>query len=119
MSDSIREKVDDLNARILEGDILGAFEEYYAEDVVMEEGDDRREGKEANREYEEQFVNAIQEFRAAEVKAVAVNEEDGVAFVEWYMDFTLDGVGDVEQKQTAVQYWKDGQIVHEKFYKIG
>ncbi len=119
MSDSIRAKVDDLNARILEGDILGAFEEYYAENVVMEEDDVRREGKEANREYEEQFVNAITDFRAAEVKAVAVNEEDGVAFVEWYMDFTLEGVGDVEQKQTAVQYWEDGQVVHEKFYKIG
>ncbi|MGM0706003.1 MAG: nuclear transport factor 2 family protein, partial [Bacteroidota bacterium] len=59
MSDSIRAKVDDLNARILEGDILGAFEEYYAENIVMEEDDVRREGKEENRAYEEQFVNGL------------------------------------------------------------
>ncbi len=119
MSDSLRAKVDDLNAKILEGKILEAFDQYYAEDVVMEEDDVRREGFEANREYEEQFVNGLTEFRAAEIKSIAVNEEDGVAFIEWYMDFTLEGVGDVEQQQTAVQYWEDGKIVHEKFYKIG
>jgi hypothetical protein len=33
---------------------------------------------------------------------------------------TLEGVGEVEQEQVSVRVWNDdGQITHEKFYKIG
>ncbi len=115
---SLRKHVDELNAMILDGKILEAFDKFYADDVVMEEGDDRREGFEANRVYEEQFVNSLTAFRSAEVRSVAVNEDDGVASVEWYMDFSLDGVGDVEVEQVALQRWDDGKVVHERFYKL-
>jgi len=39
-----------------------------------------------------------------------------VAFIEWFMDFTHSAWGDLVQEQVAVQRWKDGQIVHERFY---
>jgi len=110
----------ELNDMILQGKILEAFEEFYAEDVVMEEGDQRREGKDANREYEEQFVGALQEFRSAKIHARAVDQENHTTFSEWENDFTLEGVGDVLQKQVSVRTWnEDGQIVNEKFYRIG
>ena len=49
-----RSLVEALNARILGGDILGAFEEYYADDVVMSENaGEPRTGKDENRKYEE------------------------------------------------------------------
>lgn len=116
---SIREKVDDLNARILQGDILGAFEDYYADDVVMtDQGQPPREGKAVNRQYEEAFVNGLTEFRGAEVKAVGIDEEAGKAFVEWHFDFTHSAYGDQKYDQVAVQTWEDGQIVEERFYKI-
>ena len=115
----IRERVDELNQMIQEGKILQAFDKFYADDIVMEEDGDARVGFEANREYEENFVSSIEEFRAAEVKSVAVDEENNVSFVEWHLDFTLEGVGDVEQNQVAVQRWSDGQIHNEKFYKLG
>ena len=110
----------ELNQRVLEGDILGAFEDFYAEEVVMQEDDKKRVGKDANREYEEQFVNALEAFHKGEVTAVGIDEENSVTFSEWDMEFTLDGVGRVEQKQVAVRTWNDdGKIVNEKFYKIG
>lgn len=110
----------ELNDMILKGEILDAFEKFYAEDVVMEEGDQRREGKDENREYEKQFVGALTEFRSAEIKARAIDEDNRVTFSEWENDFTLEGVGDVLQKQVAVRTWnEDGQITHEKFYTIG
>ena len=109
-----------LNEMILQGKILQAFDKYYADDIVMEEEDKRREGKEANRKYEEQFVNSLEEFHSAEIKARGVDEDNRVTFSEWENEMTLEGVGRVEQKQVAVRTWNDeGQITHEKFYKIG
>jgi hypothetical protein len=110
----------ELNDKILQGEILEAFEEFYAEDIVMEEGDDRRVGKDENREYEEQFVNSLEQFHSAEIKARAVDQENNVTFSEWENHMTLEGVGRVEQKQISVRTWnEDGQITNEKFYKIG
>lgn len=109
-----------LNDMILQGKILEAFDKFYAEDVVMEEDGDERVGKEANREYEEQFVNSLAEFHGAEIKARSVDEENNVTFSEWHNDMTLEGVGRVEQKQVSVRSWNDdGQITREKFYKLG
>ena len=116
---SIRKKVDDLNHQILNGQILPAFEQYYAEDVVMtDQGQPPRTGKSVNREYEEAFVNGLTEFRGAEVKSVAVDEQANKAFVEWHFDFTHKDYGDQKYDQVAVQTWDDGQIVEERFYKI-
>ncbi|MEM6327828.1 MAG: nuclear transport factor 2 family protein [Bacteroidota bacterium] len=116
---SLRQHVDDLNARILSGDILGAFEHYYAEDVVMiDGGQPPREGKDANRAYEEAFVGGLTEFRGAAVKAVGIDEEAGKALVEWHFDFTHKDFGDQTYDQVAAQTWRDGQIVEERFYKL-
>lgn len=118
---SLRQHVDDLNQMILSGDILGAFEKYYAEDVVMSDNNqDHRRGKDRNRQHEEQFVGGIKAFHGAEVKNSVVNETgdgSGVAMSEWFMHFDHQAYGDdVKLEQVAVQEWKDGQIVRETFY---
>lgn len=114
---SLKDKVNDLNTMVLQGQILEAFDTYYADDVVMQENDQEpRAGKAANRAYEEQFVNGLTEFRDAEIKAQAVNEEDGVAATQWYMDFTHSAYGDVEREQVSVQHWEDGKVVRERFF---
>ncbi len=116
---TIQESVTDLNQRILQGDILGAFEDYYADDVVMiDAGQPPRVGKDVNRKYEEVFVNGLTEFRNAEVKSVGFDEQAGKALVEWHFDFTHSDFGDQTYDQVAVQTWKDGKITEERFYKI-
>ncbi len=110
----------ELNDMILQGKILEAFEEFYADDIVMEEDGKKREGKAANREYEEQFVDALEEFHDAEIRSRAVDAENNVTLSEWFNDMTLEGVGRVQQEQVAVRTWnEDGQITNEKFYKLG
>ena len=109
-----------LNQMILNGKILEAFDKFYADDIVMKEDDNERVGKETNREYEEQFVNSLEAFHAAEIVSRAVDEENNVTLSEWHNEMTLEGVGRVEQKQVAVRQWnEDGQITEEKFYKLG
>lgn len=105
----------ELNQAILGGDILGAFEKNYAEDVVMQENaKEPRHGKDANRKIEEEFVNSVEEFHGAEVTASAV--EGNVAFTEWVMDITFKGGGRTKMQQVAVRRWKNGQVVSERFY---
>lgn len=115
----LRSKIDELNQMILNGQILEGFKKFYSKDIVMEEEGNKREGWDANLEYEKQFVNGLSEFRGADVLGVAVDEENQKTFVEWYFDFTLEGVGDLEFNQVAVQTWENGKIVNEKFYKLG
>lgn len=115
MSD-LRAAIEDLNNLVLGGEALEAFDKYYADDCVMQEDNmEPVRGKAENRAHEEEFLNAVTEFRSAEVKAVAVG--DGVTMVEWHFDYTHAEWGDMKYDQVAVQRWRDGQIVHERFYK--
>lgn len=114
---SLREHVNNLNNMILQGQILDAFDKYYAEDVQMAEvGQEPRVGKAACRQFEEAFVSSLTAFRGAEVKAVTTDEENGVAMVEWFFDYTHKDWGDRTYDQVTVQHWKEGEIVKETFY---
>ena len=111
----LRTSVDQLNQLILEGKILEGFEKFYADDVVMQDNDyPQRIGKEVNRQYEEDFVNGLTEFRGAKVVNTVVS--DGVVAVEWWFDYTHKDYGIRNYTQLSVQRWKNGKIVEEKFY---
>ena len=73
-----------------------------------------RVGKQANREYEQQFMEMVEEWHNADVKSVAVGKD--LTTVEWEMEMTLKGIGRVKRNQVSVQRWKDGQIINERFY---
>lgn len=103
-----------LNTMILEGKALDAFEEFYADDVVMSEPTGRREGKAANREYEQQFFASVKEFHGAEVLSSAV--EGDVSLSEWKMDITFKDGNRVVLEQIARRRWQDGKVVDERFY---
>ena len=111
----LRTEVDQLNQMILEGKILDAFEKFYDETVVMQDNDyPARDGKEINRQFEEAFVNGITEFRGAKVLNTIIS--DDIAVVEWWFDYTHKEYGTRNYRQVAVQRWKNGKIVEEKFY---
>ena len=111
----LKAAIQDINDKILNGKALEAFETYYADDIVMQENEEAPwEGKDFNRKREEAFFANITEFRHAEVLSFAVG--DDVTMVEWHMDYTHKEWGDMNYKQVAVQRWKDGKIVHERFY---
>ena len=110
-----KELVEDLNKMISEGKIMEAFEKYYAEDVTMQENEEApRIGKEASRAYEKAFVEGILEIHAANTLGIAAG--DNYSVIESFMDLTHKDWGRSARTQVAVQHWKDGQIVAEKFY---
>ena len=114
---TIKESIDHINGQIMQGNILGVFDEMYADNVVMQENSDEpRTGKAANRAYEEQFVAALETFHGAEIRSVNVNEEAGTSSVEWMMDMSLKGMGRMVREQVAIQRWENGKVVSERFY---
>ena len=112
---NIAERDQALNDRVLGGDILGAFEEFYHPEVSMQEGSkEPTVGKDANREREKQFVESIGEFHGAGITATASSGE--TTFSEWWMDVTFKDGTRKKLEQVAVRRWQDGQVAEERFY---
>jgi ketosteroid isomerase-like protein len=104
-----------LNDQIVRGDILGAFDRFYADDVTMQENNEQPTiGKAANRKREEEFVGSVEKIHGVKVLASAVNGD--TTFGEWEFDATYKGGTRIKMSQVAVRHWKNGQIVQERFY---
>ena len=102
-----------VNDMILGGKAMEAFEQFYADDVAMQENaDEPMRGKDANRKREEEFFSAIE---SAQLVGSAVSVDR--SYSEWDWDVTLKGVGRIRMCQVAVRQWKDGKVVYERFYK--
>ncbi len=106
---------DQLNQMILSGKVLEAFEQFYADDVVMRENaEEPRKGKETNRKFEQEFMAKVEQFHGASLGASALNAD--ISFSEWEWDITFKGGPRVRMSQVAVRRWKDGKVSHERFY---
>ncbi|PKN58924.1 MAG: polyketide cyclase [Deltaproteobacteria bacterium HGW-Deltaproteobacteria-14] len=104
-----------VNELILSGKAIEAFDEFYADDVVMQENSEAPfVGKALNRKRELEFFGSIEEFFGATLVASAVNGDTSLS--QWSWDLSFVGVGRVEMNQVAVRTWKDGKIVHERFF---
>jgi ketosteroid isomerase-like protein len=104
-----------LNEAILTGKALEAFEQYYADDVVMQENSEEpRLGKDLNRKFEVEFFSSLAEFHEGKLVSSAVNGD--VTFGEWFMDVSFKNGHRMKAAQVAVRRWKNGKVVHERFY---
>ncbi len=70
-------------------------------------------GKAANLERERAFFDAIQ---VHEHRARAFAVAGDFATIEWIVEFTAPNGQRVRLEQVAVQRWRDGRIVDERFY---
>ena len=101
-------KIDDLNDLVLQGKALEAFEEYYHDEVIMQENEDSPTvGKEANRQREIDFFSSITEFRSAKPLKITIGED--VSMVQWQYDYTHKDWGVRNYSQVSVQEWKEGK----------
>jgi hypothetical protein len=108
-------RLNNLHQYIREGQIFEAMHEFYARDVVMQENADTPTvGLDANIEREKQFLNAVKEWKGFEVKSIGIG--GGVAFYEAVLDWIATDGRPVHREQIAVSRWRDGKIVHERFY---
>jgi ketosteroid isomerase-like protein len=112
---TLRHRVNTLNTMIKQGRIMDAMNEFYADDVVMAENDaEPTVGLEANLVREREFVDNTQ-WHGLELEDVVIDGD--TVMVRWWMDFTNRSYGQrLAFTQVAVQKWRDGKIVDERFY---
>lgn len=103
-----------LNRLILEGRALEAFEQFYSEDIVMQENTDPPVvGKERNRAREQAFFGAL-----ADIGVTLLGSAVGgdVAYSEWIYELTFKDGRKVALTEVTARRWRDGQVAHERFY---
>ena len=114
---TIRQRVDDLIDYVNNGKIIEALDEFYDDRVEMRENSEPPTvGKEANRERENRFLASVKDWKWTRWHSVAVNEDDGVAALEYSFQFVNTDGETVTYEQASIQRWKDGKIVSERFY---
>lgn len=104
-----------LNELVFSGKAMEAFEELYAEDIVMQENTEPEcVGKALNRKREQEFFATVEAWHGGGVTANAAHGD--VSFSESTMDVTLKGVGRIQIAQVTVRKWRAGKVIRERFY---
>jgi ketosteroid isomerase-like protein len=112
---NLQQRLNDLFSYIRQGKIIEAMDEFYDQDTVMQENaNPQTKGLAANIEREKQFMNGVKEWKGFNVTASAVG--DNVTFYECNIDFIATSGQPVLMEQVVVAKWKNGKIVHERFY---
>jgi ketosteroid isomerase-like protein len=114
MSDTTATRAQALVEYVTAGRILDAMQEFYAPDVVMQDNNNPPcVGKDANIEREKGFLSYVQEIHENVATAVIANGDQ--AAVHYILDFTgVDGKR-MRLDQVALQTWRNGYIVNERF----
>ena len=112
---NLQQRLNDLLGYIRQGKIIEAMNEFYDQDTVMQENlNPPTKGLSANIEREKQFMRGVKEWKGFSVTTSGVG--DNVTFYESTCDIvTTDGMP-VHIEQVSVAKWKNGKIIHERFY---
>ncbi len=107
-------RIHELNQAIGRGEILEAMDAFYDDTVVMTEPYHTTEGKAANIEREKTFLASVAEWKVFEAKATAIDGDTSIS--EQIMEWTTTDGQTMHVEQVAVARWRNGKIVHERFY---
>ncbi len=89
---SYLEKERDLQNMVVSGQLMDAFEKYYADNcTLVESTGDSIAGKDNARQHELEFLGKVEEFHGAGIDKITSNEEDGTTMTESWMDVTFKG----------------------------
>ena len=113
-NNQMEQALGELTNMISRGAILEAFEKFYDDAVEMQENTDAPVvSKAANWVREVEFVNNLLSFDKAEVKAMGINKDQ--ALVLWHFEYNHREWGIKSYDQVAIQTWKGGKIISERF----
>jgi len=112
---NLQQRLNDLFGYIHQGKIIEAMNEFYEKDTVMQDNaNPPTKGLAANIEREKQFLSGVKEWKGFNVTASVVG--DNVTFYECSLDFIATSGQPVHMEQVVAAKWKNGKIVHERFY---
>jgi len=104
-----------LHDMLAQGQFVEAMDRFLADDVVLQEGNDApKHGKAAVMALEAKVLEDVAEFGGYQVSSVGAAADK--TFYEAVMEYTQKDGAKVRVEQCVVDTWKDGRIVHERFY---
>jgi ketosteroid isomerase-like protein len=110
---SIKPQVLDLISLVENGQMLEAMTRYYAENVAMQENVSAPTvGFAENYAREAAFYGSLE---ALQFTLVSVVVEDDRAAINWVFDYTTADGKQYRMDEIAIQTWRDGKIVHERY----
>jgi ketosteroid isomerase-like protein len=110
---SIKQQVQHLVELVEQGRMLEAIETHYGENVAMQENlDAPTVGLAANIAREREFFDSL---LSVKFRAQSVIVEGDRAAINWVFDYTTADGQRYRMDQIAVQTWRDGKIVHERY----
>lgn len=112
---NLSQRLQGLLTSIQQGKIMEAMTEFYDSDTVMQDNaNPPTKGLAANIEREKQFLSGVKEWKGFHVIASGVGGD--ATFYECVMEFIATNGQPVRLEQVSVAKWKNGKIVHERFY---
>ena len=112
---NLQQRLNDLFGYIQQGKVIEAMNEFYDNNTVMQDNaNPPTKGLAANIEREKQFGSAVKEWKGFAVMASGVG--DSVTFYEAALDWIATDGTPVHREQVSVAKWKNGKIVHERFF---
>ena len=111
---TFKKAVDDLTAKVVVGKSLDAIDQYYAEDVTMQENEQPpRVGKAACGAFEENFLSMIKAKRTFACDGYVISGNK--AYIVYRIDLDHADLGRLNVNEVAIQEWANGKVKHEKF----
>jgi len=112
---NLQQRLNDLFGYIRQGKIIEAMNEFYDKDCAMQENaNPPTKGLTACIEKEKQFLSGVKEWKGFNVEASGIG--DNITFYESMIDFIATNGQPVHLEQVSVAKWRNGKIVHERFY---
>jgi len=110
---SIKPQVLDLISLVENGQMLEAMTRYYAENVTMQENiAPPTVGFAENFAREQAFYGSLETLKFSLVSVVVEGDR---AAINWVFDYTTADGTPYRMDEIAIQTWRDGKIVHERY----
>jgi hypothetical protein len=110
--------IEDFDRMVLAGDILGAVDRYFADEVVTQEGNAAPVvGKAANRARLDAFLSSLRAFNGATRHSYGVGED--VTLSEYTFDLVTEDGAPLIWNEVIRRRWANGQVVDERYYTAG
>lgn len=109
----VSEKVKKMNELIMKNSPRGQLEEFYDKNATKQEND----GPETDRKSaNENMGKMLADIKSASYKVVSSLTGNDLSMTEWAIKFKMKNGKDLHLNQVAVQRWKNGKIVKERYY---
>ena len=121
MSESLLEKTRRMIGGLEEGQFVEGMEEFYADDVAVEEPTGATlEGKAKIIANEQDILANVAAYHGIDIKSIGVGEDDGsgngVTFAEYKLTVDMKDGSKFNPDQVQVTRWEDGKVKHIRFY---